>query len=71
MLVLQKHISLIPNCPSMKKPLSLKDVPMDILKFILKAQFEIKSNKCIKQYSLEQTIYKLLREHKSFPEKKS
>lgn len=50
----------------MLKPLHLKNVPDDILKFILKAQLEIKLEKKIKQYSLEATIYKLLREHPLF-----
>ena len=36
-----------------KSALHLKDVPKDVLKFILKIQGDIKNEKCIKQYSLE------------------
>jgi hypothetical protein len=52
----------------MNKPnaIHMKDVPDDVLKFILKIQGEVKTTKCIKQYSMELTIYKLLREHRDY-----
>lgn len=49
-----------------KKGLTLKEMPMDVRKFVLKIQGEIKNEKCIGQYSMEHTVYKLLREHPQF-----
>ena len=47
-----------------KRPLHLKNMPLDIMDYLLKKQLEIKLEKGIKQYSLEQTIYKIIREQK-------
>ncbi len=40
----------------------LRNIPQDIFKFILKEQNRIKEHKGVSQYSLEQTVYGLLRE---------
>lgn len=48
---------------------NLKSIPDDVLKFVLKVQGEIKSDKCISQYSLEKTFYHIVREYKKIKEK--
>jgi hypothetical protein len=40
--------------------LLLKNMPTHIRKYLLKIQGEIKTEKCISQYSLESTIYKII-----------
>ncbi len=47
-----------------KNSLLLTDVPMEIKKYLLQIQGNIKIEKGINQYSLEQTIYKIIKEHK-------
>ena len=49
--------------------LTLKKLPIDIKTFILKVQGETKNEKCISQYSMELTVYKLLREHPQYNNK--
>jgi hypothetical protein len=49
--------------------LPLKEIPLDVKKHILKIQGEIKEKKGISQYSQSQTIFQIIREHKSFVEK--
>lgn len=44
----------------------LRNIPLDIFKFILVEQNKIKEHKNISQYSLEQTVYGLLRETEKF-----
>ncbi len=48
----------------------LKDMPLEVKQYILKVQAEIKIKKGISRYSQESTIYKIIREHKAFFEKK-
>lgn len=67
--VLNFSIPLIPNYPYMaesKKSLCLRDIPEDIKKFLIKTQCQIKVEKGISQFSLENTIYKLIRESPKF-----
>ena len=49
--------------------LILKDLPLDVRKYILKLQGEIKAEKGVCQYSMPLTIYKIIREHKEFNKK--
>ena len=49
--------------------INLKEIPIDVMKIILREQGKIKSEKGIGQYSLEQTIYKLIRELKEIKDK--
>lgn len=49
--------------------INLKTIPIDLLKFILKTQGEIKSDKSIGQFSLEQTVYKIIKDLKEIKEK--
>lgn len=42
----------------------LKAMPDDVFKIILKEQGKIKTERSISQYSLEQTIYSIIREWK-------
>ncbi len=49
---------------------TLKKIPDDVLKYILKMQGVIKEQKGIGQFSMESTVYKILREHKELNEKK-
>lgn len=44
--------------------INLKEVPLDIRKYILKIQGEMKCEKGISQYSISQTVYKIIRDHK-------
>lgn len=46
--------------------LLLKDFPLDVRKFVIKIQGEIKYEKGISQYSMEHTIYKIIKEHPKF-----
>lgn len=46
--------------------INLKAIPQDILRYLLKIQGEIKSEKNIAQYSLEQTVYRIVKEHQAF-----
>lgn len=41
---------------------SLKNIPADILKFILEEQQKIKEKKGVRVYSMDLTVYHLLRE---------
>lgn len=45
-----------------KKPLLLTNVPTDVLNYLLKKQLDNKIEKKVRQYSLEQTIYNIIRE---------
>lgn len=47
-----------------KKAMNLKNVPVDVVEYLLQKQLLFKLNKKTNQYSLEKTIYKLLREHR-------
>jgi hypothetical protein len=47
----------------------IKDVPDDVLKFVLKRQGDNKVKKGISQYSLSQTIFQIIKEHNQFPKK--
>jgi hypothetical protein len=49
--------------------LPLKNIPVDVKKYILKLQGEIKAKKGT-QYSQEQTIFTIIRQHQEFSEKK-
>lgn len=54
-----------------KKPtIPLKEVPLDVRKYMLKVQGQTKERKGISQYSLCQTVFQIIREHKEFNEKK-
>lgn len=53
----------------MKNVINLKDVPLDVRKYVLKIQGEVKAEKGISQYSIYQTIYKIIKEHKEFNKK--
>lgn len=44
----------------------LRNIPEDIFKFILREQNKIKEHKGISQYSLEQTVYGILRESEKY-----
>lgn len=48
----------------------LKQMPDDVYKIILTEQGKIKAEKRISQYSLEQTIYSIIREWKRCREEK-
>lgn len=49
---------------------TLKNIPKDVLKYILKMQGEIKQTRGIGQFSMESTVYKIINEHKELTEKK-
>lgn len=49
--------------------LPLKNIPIDVRRYILKIQGEIKTKKGVSQYSQPQTIFQIIREHKEFTEK--
>ena len=53
-----------------KKPtIPLKEVPLDVRKYMLKIQGEAKERKGISQYSLSLTVFQIIREHKSLIKK--
>lgn len=43
--------------------ITLKEVPEDVLKIILLTQADIKSGRGVGQFSMEKTIYKIVREY--------
>lgn len=45
------------------------DIPVDVKKYILKFQGDVKTTKGIGQYSQQQAIYQIIREHKKFNKK--
>jgi hypothetical protein len=47
-----------------KKSMILKNVPDDVKKYLLERQAIMKIERNLAQYSLEQTIYKIIREQK-------
>jgi len=47
---------------------NLKSIPEDVIKYLLKKQGEHKEKKGICQYSLELTIYEIIRQHKFYNE---
>lgn len=49
----------------------LRNPKKEILKYILKLQFEAKLSKGVSQYSMEQTIYKIISEHKELTKQPS
>lgn len=49
---------------------TLKKIPQDVIEYILKSQGLIKAEKKIGQFSMESTVYKIIREHKESKEKK-
>lgn len=49
--------------------INLKEVPIDVMRFILREQGKIKAEKSIGQYSLEQTVYKIIRDFKKIKDK--
>ena len=44
----------------------LKQLPVDVFKFIIAEQGKIKTEKGVNQYSFERVIIKLLREHPNY-----
>lgn len=50
--------------------LPLKDMPTDVKNFLLDIQADIKKKKKVGQFSLESTIYHIIREYKKSKEKK-
>jgi hypothetical protein len=50
--------------------LPLKDIPLDIRKYILQIQGNMKAKKGVAQYSQQLTIFQIIREHKEFSENK-
>lgn len=46
--------------------LKSKEVPLEVKKYILKVQGEIKHQKGLGKYSLHATIVQIIREHKEF-----
>jgi len=50
--------------------LILRDLPLDVRKYILKLQGEIKAERGVCQYSMPLTIYKIIREHQALKSKK-
>lgn len=48
----------------------LENIPLDIKKYILKMQGEIKSKKGVSQYNQQLVIFQIIREHKEFSESK-
>jgi len=47
----------------MARSITLRNIPPDIFKILLLEQGEIKNEKSLGKFGLEQTIYKLLREY--------
>lgn len=43
--------------------INLKDVPEDVLRIILLTQVVVKTEKGIGQFSMEQTVYKIIRDY--------
>ena len=50
--------------------INLKKIPENILRYLLKVQWEAKSAKRISQYSLEKTVYKIIEEHEAMSNQK-
>lgn len=50
--------------------IKLKEIPTEIYQFILKTQGEIKVEKKSCQYSLEKTVFKMLKDLKELVERK-
>ena len=48
--------------------LPLKEMPLDVRKYVLQVQGNMKAKKGISQYSQQLTIYQIIREHKVFSE---
>jgi len=44
--------------------INLKEIPDEILSYLLKIQSQTKVEKKICQYSLEKTVYKIIQEHR-------
>lgn len=53
----------------MTSAFTLKNIPPEVLKYILKMQGEIKQTRGIGQFSMESTVYKIINEHKELKEK--
>lgn len=51
--------------------ITLRTIPSDIHEYLLDIQGKIKSQKKLSQYSLEQTVYKVIKEHKGKSEKEN
>ena len=43
--------------------INLKEVPEDVLRIILLTQADVKTERGIGQFSMEQTVYKIIREY--------
>lgn len=50
--------------------LTLRAIPEEVLRHMLKEQFLNKCEKKIGQYSLERTVIKIIKEHKELKEEK-
>jgi hypothetical protein len=48
----------------MSKSILVRDVPDDVLQILLKAQYEEKQQRSLKQYSLSLVIFKMARDFK-------
>lgn len=47
----------------MASSLTLRNIPPDVFKILLREQGEIKNERAIGKFGIEQTIYKLIREY--------
>ena len=48
--------------------INLKDVPVDVLRIILLTQGGVKLDRGIAQFSMEQTVYKIIRDYDKLKE---
>lgn len=51
--------------------INLKEVPIDVMKIVLREQGKLKAEKGIGQYSLEKTVYKIIRDFKEIKDKEN
>lgn len=47
------------------------DMPLDVRKYVMRSQTEMKIKKGVSQYSLQLTIFNLIREHEQFMKDKN
>lgn len=54
------------NTSTKKRKVTLTNVPDDVFTFLLKKQNQIKEQKKVSQFSLERTLYTVIKETKDF-----
>lgn len=69
--VILKNVAYFTQNTSSMAAITLRTIPDEVHQYLLDIQGKTKSEKRVSQYSLEQTVYKIIKEHKELFKRKN